>query len=170
MNSVIVYLGLGSNVGDRLANLVRALENLGASGDLEILDCSAVYETEPWGLTDQPKFLNCAVKARTTLMPEQLLGLAKTIEPKMGRTAGVRYGPRPIDIDILLYGDLVINLEVPDLQIPHPRMAERAFVLIPLAEIAPCVNHPTKKVLIADMSSNIDGSNEVHYWGQIAGL
>ena len=167
MNSITVYLGLGSNVGDRPANLVRALEGLNASGDLEILDCSAVYETEPWRLTDQPKFLNSAVKARTTLPPEQLLGLAKTIEQAMGRTDGVRYGPRPIDIDILLYGDHVIDLEVPDLQVPHPRMAERAFVLIPLAEIAGWVSHPTEKALIADMASNVEGSKDVSYWGQI---
>ena len=167
MNSVTVYLGLGSNVGERLTNLVWALEKLGASGVLEILDCSAVYETEPWGLTDQPKFLNSAVKARTTLPPVQLLGLAKTIEQAMGRTAGVRYGPRQIDIDILLYGDHVIDLEVPDLQVPHPRMAERAFVLIPLAEIAGWVSHPTEKALIADMASNVEGSKDVSYWGQM---
>ena len=163
-------MGLGSNLGDRLGNLVRALEELTATRELKILDCSAAYETEPWGLTDQPKFLNCAVKAATTLTPEQLLELAKEIEQVMGRTAGVRYGPRPIDIDILLYGDLVINLQVPDLQVPHPRMAERAFVLVPLAEIAGGVLHPTGNALIADMASKVDGSNEVNFWEQIAGI
>ncbi len=135
----IVYLGLGSNLGDREANLRRALRRL-REGGVQIERCSGVYETEPWGVREQPRFLNAVCRGRTELAPPDLLALAKRIEGELGRAATVRYGPRTIDIDILLYGDLV--LDTPDLTIPHPRLAERAFVIIPLAEIAPDVVLP----------------------------
>lgn len=129
-----IYLGLGGNLGDRQANLREGCRQLQAGG-VRVERCSALYETEPWGVGQQPRFLNAVCRTKTELSPERLLALAKRIEARVGRTPGIRYGPRPLDIDILLYGDLVRTS--PELTIPHPRLAERAFVLVPLAEIAP---------------------------------
>ncbi len=129
-----VYLGLGANLGDREANLRAARERLQELG-VELERCSSLYESEPWGVRDQPRFLNAVCRAHTALSPQELLRLAKQVERDLGRRPGVRYGPRPVDVDILLYDDLV--LDTPDLTIPHPRLAERAFVLVPLAELAP---------------------------------
>ena len=132
-----VYLGLGSNMGNRQENLDWALDLL--SQRLRPGKVSSVYETEPVGNVNQPYFLNITCEAYTTLEPEHLLALAKGIETKLGRT-GKSLDPRPIDIDILFYGDRVID--TPELVIPHPRLHERAFVLIPLAEIAAQLVHP----------------------------
>ena len=135
---VTIYLGLGSNMGNRQDNLDRALDLL--SQRLRIEKVSSVYDTEPEGDVNQPRFLNLACQAYTGLTPTGLLTLAKGIELKLGRTLGRPSVPRPIDIDILFYGDQVI--ETPELVIPHPRLTKRAFVLIPLAEIAPELVHP----------------------------
>ncbi len=135
---VVVYLGLGSNMGNRQGNLDKALDFL--SQRLRIGRVSSVYETEPVGNPNQPRFLNLVCQAHTTLAPRELLTLAKGIESKLGRAASKSNAPRPIDIDILFYGDQVI--ETPELVIPHPRLAERAFVLVPLAEITPDLRHP----------------------------
>jgi 2-amino-4-hydroxy-6-hydroxymethyldihydropteridine diphosphokinase len=132
------YLSLGSNLGDRQANIDQALELLAQR--MQLGKVSSVYDTEPVGNTKQPRFLNIAVQVFTRLSPEGLLALAKGIESKLGRY-GKSGDPRPIDIDILLYGDRVV--ETPRLVVPHPRMAERAFVLVPLVEIAPDLKHPT---------------------------
>lgn len=129
-----VYLGLGANLGDREANLRAARERLQERG-VELERCSSLYETEPWGVRDQPRYLNAVCRGRTALSPQELLRLAKQVERDLGRRPGVRYGPRPVDVDILLYDDLA--LDTPDLTIPHPRLAERGFVLVPLAELAP---------------------------------
>jgi 2-amino-4-hydroxy-6-hydroxymethyldihydropteridine diphosphokinase len=129
----LVYFGLGTNLGDRLATLQAARAALGTLGALEA--CSSVYETEPWGLLDQPRFLNQCCALRTDLSPTALHAQTKAIEQRLGRQPGVRWGPRLIDIDLLLYDDL--RLETESLTIPHPRIADRAFVLAPLAEIAP---------------------------------
>ncbi len=128
-----VYLALGSNLGDRRANLGAAVERLREHVTIEAL--SSLYETEPAYVTDQPRFLNAALRGRTALNPLALLAFAKRIEHEMGRATGQRYGPRVVDIDLLLYGDQMIH--TPELTVPHPRMAERPFVLVPLAEIAP---------------------------------
>jgi len=135
---VVVYLGLGSNMGNRQDNLDRALDLL--SQRLRVGKVSSVYDTEPVGNTNQPRFLNLVCQVYTMLAPKELLTLAKGIESKLGRVLGKSNAPRPIDIDILFYGDQVI--ETPELVIPHPRLAERAFVLVPLAEIAPDLQHP----------------------------
>lgn len=127
-----IYLALGSNLGDRQANLRAALTEL-ETAHIHILRRSSTWETPPVP-ADQPHYLNAAVLAETTLPPHQLLAVLKQIEHHLGRRPGRRWGPRPIDIDILFYGDL--QLETPDLIIPHPRIAERAFVLAPLAEVA----------------------------------
>jgi len=135
---VAVYLGLGSNLGNRKDNLNKALDFL--SQRLRIEKISSVYDTEPVGNPNQPRFLNLVCRVYTTLAPKDLLTLAKGIESKLGRGVGKSDAPRPIDIDILFYGNQVI--ETPELVIPHPRLVERAFVLVPLAEIAPDLRHP----------------------------
>ncbi len=133
-----VYLGLGANLGDRTGNLAKAVELLRARVAIERV--SSLYETEPQGYTSQGMFLNAVCCGSTDLSPEELLVLAKDIESGLGRKASFRNAPRPVDIDILLYGDRIVRL--PDLTVPHPRMEDRGFVLMPLAEIAPEVVHP----------------------------
>ena len=135
--AVTAYLGLGSNLGDRQANLDRALALL--SERLRLVKISSIYDSEPVGDVEQPRFLNLVCEASTLLPPEGLLALAKGIEARMGRT-GPTGAPRIIDIDVLFYGDQVI--ETPELVIPHPRLHQRAFVLVPLVEIAPDLTHP----------------------------
>jgi 2-amino-4-hydroxy-6-hydroxymethyldihydropteridine diphosphokinase len=133
-----VYLGLGSNLGARAHNLARALLRLALEPGIELARLSPVYETAPWGVTDQPNFLNMAAEVRTVLAPLELLGRAKEIERAVGRQPGVRWGPRVVDIDLLVA--LGVALASDDLTLPHPHLAERQFVLVPLADIAPDVN------------------------------
>jgi 2-amino-4-hydroxy-6-hydroxymethyldihydropteridine diphosphokinase len=140
------YLSLGSNIGDREANLRAAIEKLKELGEVVV---SSFYETEPLDFTAQPWFLNCAVAIRTELTPEVFLAKVQAIEQQMGRRRIEPKGPRNIDIDILLFGDSVID--TPQLQIPHPAMRERRFVLEPLAEIAPEVRHPVLKTTVRDL-------------------
>lgn len=137
MNTIfrLAYLGLGSNLGDRLSNLKQALALLLADPGLELEMCSGVYETEPVGGPEQGPFLNACVAVKTTLAPVTLLRKMLSVEEKMKRVRAQRWGPRIIDLDLLLYEGVVIN--TPTLQLPHPRMMERDFVLIPLADIAP---------------------------------
>ncbi|MGB0040044.1 MAG: 2-amino-4-hydroxy-6-hydroxymethyldihydropteridine diphosphokinase [Terriglobales bacterium] len=134
----VAYLSLGSNIGDREANLREAIAQLKSAGSL--LKLSSVYETQPVGLPDQPWFLNCVAALETAKTPRELLKIALDIEAGMGRLRFRDKGPRKIDIDILLFGDQILN--EPDLKIPHPAMHERRFVLEPLAEIAPGARHP----------------------------
>ena len=147
MKPVIVYLGLGSNLGDRKANLCRALELL--SANVKVARVSPVYDTAPVGNTDQPRFLNLVCKAKTPLTPPHLLSIIKDIEKQLGRVPAPPNSPRPIDIDILFYSDLV--LETPALVIPHPRLTERAFVLTPLADIAPRLKQPVSGKTVRQM-------------------
>ena len=143
----LVYLSLGSNVGDRAANLRAAIDRLGDLG--EVMAVSSFYETEPVEFTGQPWFLNCAVKLRTEKMPGQLIRGVLDIEKKMGRRRVQKKGPRLIDIDILLFGNSIIKTE--DLTVPHPDMHTRRFVLEPLAEIAPGARHPVLKKTIREL-------------------
>ena len=142
-----VFLGIGTNLGDRERNLQAALAIL--SQKMVILKESSIYQTAPWGYLDQPAFLNQVIEAQTDLSPLNLLGFLKDTEKALGRQANFRYGPRLIDLDILFYGSRVI--QTPRLQIPHPRIAQRAFVLVPLAEIAPDFVHPQNKQTITQL-------------------
>jgi len=137
----LVYLSLGSNVGDRAENLNAAIDRLRTLG--EVVAVSSLYETEPVEFTAQPWFLNCAAKLDTEKTPEQLLTGILDIEQQLGRRRGPQKGPRIIDLDILLFGESIVKAE--GLTIPHPAMHERRFVLEPLAEIAPEVRHPVLK-------------------------
>lgn len=143
-----VYLGLGSNVGDRERNLAAALAQL-AGPALRVLRVSSTYETEPVDYTDQRWFLNLVVEAETDLFPMQLLARIIKVERALGRVRTVPKGPRTLDIDILLYGRAVVRSA--RLEIPHPRMGERRFVLAPLAELAPGLRHPLTRKTIREM-------------------
>ena len=147
-----VILGLGANLSDRLINLCEATNLLSKFSTIQ--RNSRIYETEPWGYADQPKFLNQVVIINTRLEPLELLNRLKDIERQMGRTTGPRYGPRPIDLDILFYDDLV--LETLELTIPHPAISERAFLLVPLVEIVPELVHPKLHCMIAGLLEKVD--------------
>jgi 2-amino-4-hydroxy-6-hydroxymethyldihydropteridine diphosphokinase len=151
----IVYLALGSNIGNRLANLRAAINNLTPQMSVKIK--SSVYETPPWGFTAQPEFLNQVIMAETYLQPQALLSHLKRLETALGRTPSFQNGPRLIDMDILFFDDLV--LDTPPLVVPHPRLHERAFVLVPLAEIAPDLVHPALNKPIHELLDKADRSD-----------
>lgn len=170
---VRVYLSLGSNLGDRRGHLEAALSLLRAEGSVRVLACSPVYETAPWPERGAPReqwYLNCAVELETDLPPRALLRLTQGIESRTGRVRppaapgpsgpAAPYEPRTLDIDILLYGDRVIADD--RLQIPHPFLHLRRFVLVPLADIAPGVEHPTLYQPIAALLGELPGDDDVH--------
>jgi 2-amino-4-hydroxy-6-hydroxymethyldihydropteridine diphosphokinase len=148
----ITYLGLGSNMGDRLSNLQAAISAL--EPKVRPMECSPVYETPPWGYLDQPNFLNQVVKAETDLSPGDLLTYLKEIEKDLGRQDTFLYGPRKIDMDIIFFDDTVIDS--PPITIPHPRMDNRGFVLLPLADLAPELKHPVLEVSVQDLLAQVE--------------
>jgi 2-amino-4-hydroxy-6-hydroxymethyldihydropteridine diphosphokinase len=148
--SSTTYLSGGSNLGDRKANLQYAIEDLRTAGMI-VRRISSVYETEPVGFLDQPWFLNIALEVETSLAPQELLACCLEIEARQGRVRSFPGAPRTLDLDILLFGNLILDL--PSLQIPHPRMAQRRFILHPLAQIAPDVLHPVLGLKIASLLS-----------------
>jgi 2-amino-4-hydroxy-6-hydroxymethyldihydropteridine diphosphokinase len=159
---VTAYLGLGSNLGDRRQNLSQALQLI--SQQAKIKQVSSIYETEPVGFKEQPFFLNAVCRVSTTLSPEQLLDLAKKIESNLGRIPSFPDAPRLIDIDILFYDGRVIKSQ--GLTIPHPRLTQRAFVLIPLAEIAPEMIHPENRKTAKEMLDDLEDTEDVRKWAE----
>lgn len=153
----VVYIALGSNLGNREENCRAALNLLEKKG-VRILRRSSLIETEPWGLTDQPYFMNMIAEAETSLPPHELLALLLQTEEEMGRKRTVTWGPRTIDLDILLYDDL--RIETNDLIIPHPLMHERDFVLRPLAEIAPEKMHPVLNKTVRKLLEELAAKNQ----------
>jgi len=147
-----IYLSLGTNLGNREMNLEAVKESL--PPEAKILDCSPVYQTEPWGFLDQPDFLNQVLAIETSLSPSELLEYIKDIEEKIGRKPSVRFGPRIVDIDILFYGDRIILEE--DLIIPHPRIRDRAFVLVPMADLDPDLIYPGSDSYISELLAFVD--------------
>lgn len=157
----VAYLGLGSNLGNRLAFLRQARQALSEHSANELTASSAVYETAAQGgPPDSPDYLNAVLIIRTTLPPRQMLSLCQAIEEDFGRIRGVRWGPRTLDIDLLMYDDQVVDED--GLQIPHPRLPERLFVLVPLAEIAPRAIHPRQGVAITALLERCRDSSAVH--------
>jgi 2-amino-4-hydroxy-6-hydroxymethyldihydropteridine diphosphokinase len=155
-----VFLGLGSNMGRRTANLRQAIARL--APQVVVVRLSSFYDTAPQGNTDQPRFLNAVCQVNTSLAPQALLILVKDIERRMGRQSGPVNHPRPIDIDILFYDSLIID--APDLVIPHPRLAQREFVLKPLCEIAPDLVHPVLRETAIQLLTKIEGTEDMALW------
>lgn len=155
----IAYVGLGSNIGDKSKNIQTALELLDQSDTIEVVKTSSFYETEPVGYENQDWFVNAVAELETNLSPQELLNTLLRIEQDMGRKRDIRWGPRVIDLDLLLYDQLC--LDTPDLVIPHPRMHERAFVLVPLAEIAFNIIHPLLNKTIGRILEEFNSSKTI---------
>ncbi len=158
----VAFLGFGSNLGDRHAQLAAALRNLSNDPAVRIVQGSSVYETKPVGKTDQPDFLNMVVQLTTSLSPLALLAACLDVEARLGRERRERWGPRTVDLDVLIYGTEKLNDE--RLILPHPRMHERSFVMVPLAEIAPdiSVNERSAREIAATLS--MAGLNRIESW------
>jgi 2-amino-4-hydroxy-6-hydroxymethyldihydropteridine diphosphokinase len=153
-----VYISLGSNLGDRLGTIRSALEKL-KQAEIRVRRVSSFYKTEPVDFRPQPWFVNCVAEVETDLMPLRLLKTLQAIERELGRRPGIAKGPRPIDIDILLYGNLVIRSA--ELTVPHERMTGRRFVLVPLRELAAQVRHPVTQRTVLDMLSDAPDTGQV---------
>jgi len=154
-----VFISIGSNLGDRAANCREAVRRLAGYEALRVVNASSLYETEPWGVVDQEPFINSAVEIETEIDPQALFDLLKEIEAGMGRTPGERWGPRVIDLDIIFYGGLVVDEE--RLKVPHPSMEERAFVLVPLNEIAPGFAHPVSGKKVSELLDALPSTSGV---------
>ena len=159
MKGYRVFLGLGSNVGAREKFLNRAVAELKSVRDTRIVWASSVYETDPLGMTNQPKFLNAAIEIETQLAPKELYPELKAIEQRVGRTPAERWGPREIDVDLLVYDGLVYQDE--KVTVPHPEMEKRKFVLVPLKEIAPDLVHPISGMTMEELAAGCRDAGKV---------
>jgi len=153
MNERHIAMSLGSNIGNRLAYLSQAVGMLRGAG-FRITDMSRVWETEPWGVAEQPRFLNMCLTADSDFAPVEMLHIVKDIERRLGRSISEKWGPREIDIDLLLIDDEIIDIK--SFKIPHPLMHKRAFVLIPMTEIAPSLIHPVLKKTLRELSDELE--------------
>lgn len=158
----IAYLSIGSNIGNRLATFHEALRLLDSNKLVKVVDSSSLYETDPVGYTDQDCFLNAVIKVFTSLSPEELLQTCLNIETKLGRKREIRWGPRTLDLDILLYNQE--NIETESLSVPHPRMQERAFVIVPLLELDPDIKLPNVNASLNDILNQIPDKEGVRLW------
>jgi 2-amino-4-hydroxy-6-hydroxymethyldihydropteridine diphosphokinase len=161
MPPTLTYLSLGSNIGDRAANLAAAIAAVEHSG-IRVLRQSSTYETEPVDFLEQDWFLNSVVEAETSLSPEALLSALQHVERSLGSHKLIPRGPRSLDIDILLYGAEIIR--TPGLEVPHPRLPNRRFVLVPLAQLAPRLIHPVLHTTIAELLAATPDRSQVHFW------
>ncbi|WP_432363008.1 2-amino-4-hydroxy-6-hydroxymethyldihydropteridine diphosphokinase [Sporosarcina sp. UB5] len=159
------YISIGSNIGDRLHHLKEAVRALHAHERAEVTEVSSIYETAPVGYTDQADFLNLVVCVKTLLDPYELLAACQHIENDLGRVREIRWGPRTVDLDILLYNN--DNIEAENLLVPHPRMGERAFVLVPLLEITPTIEHPVTGIPFA---KEVPDDTGVVLWKKVTGV
>ncbi len=164
------FLSLGSNTGDRLSVIQQAVSFLSNDNSIEILAASSFYETEPWGRKNQAWFVNAVIAVKTELSPVELLRVCQDIESKLGRDRSneVRWGERPIDIDILFYDDLVMSNEI--LTIPHMFVHKRAFTLVPMLEIKPDFIHPVLNKTILDLHSELENPEDVFLYGTVIGM
>lgn len=153
---MVAFIAIGSNLGDRVGNVRKAVSMVCDGVNARLLAMSSLYETEPWGVKDQPRFVNAVMKVETSLDPVELLARTKAVEETMGRQRGLRWGPRTIDLDIVFHGSVVMDEQ--GLVIPHPGAAERAFVMVPLAEIDPGFVHPVLGKSAAEIAGGLDRS------------
>jgi 2-amino-4-hydroxy-6-hydroxymethyldihydropteridine diphosphokinase len=158
------YIALGSNMGDRLDYLKKAILHLESHEDITVVNTSSIYETDPVGYTNQDQFLNMAIEVMTSLKPFELLDVCLNIEEQLGRKREMRWGPRTLDLDILVYNQE--NIETEKLTLPHPRMSERAFVILPLLEIDPNIMLPTMKEPLKSCLQSIPDKEGVRIWKQ----
>ncbi|WP_209853000.1 2-amino-4-hydroxy-6-hydroxymethyldihydropteridine diphosphokinase [Paenibacillus sediminis] len=156
------YIALGANLGDREGTLISAIDRLDAHPQINVLRCSSLYETDPVGYVDQPSFLNMAASLRTSLKPKELLNVMLDTERELGRVRTIRWGPRTVDLDLLWFGGIVLETE--ELILPHPRMAERAFVLVPLSEIVQADEQPDLYTFVQSALHKLDGKDGVQRW------
>ena len=155
----IVYIGIGSNIGDRYKNCTVAIDTICASESIRLLEQSSFYLTEPWGVKEQDDFINLVIKIDTSLSPQQLFCFLQEAERKLGKKETVKWGPRTIDLDILFYNGQ--TLEAPQLTIPHPLLHQRGFVLIPLQEIDPHLTHPVFSRTISQLLDSLSDDTRV---------
>jgi 2-amino-4-hydroxy-6-hydroxymethyldihydropteridine diphosphokinase len=161
MSSKTVYIALGSNLGDRAETIAAAIEAMNLAG-IHVVRESSLYATEPVDAPRQPWFLNAVVEATTALMPRQLLRGLQAVEKQFGRRRTGFHGPRTLDLDILFYGSSVIRSR--DLQVPHPRIGERRFVLVPLAELAPALRHPVLRKTMTELLAETPDTGQIRIW------